>query len=134
MQLAGGKNVSYSQPSYATTKLNILDVVYENPTDQYDHVITLLGLLLDPLGNNPRRFSNAEVAAVRRALQLTYARYDWEGELMADYSLTPHWKPSATSCTQVAEQAAPAQLGDGGNGGNAATHAGVRRPGGGSGR
>ena len=53
LQLAGGKNVSYSQLSYATTKLNILDVVYENPTDQYDHVLTLLGLLLDPLGNNP---------------------------------------------------------------------------------
>jgi hypothetical protein len=27
LQLAGGKNVSYSQLSYATTKLNILDVV-----------------------------------------------------------------------------------------------------------
>ncbi|HID53374.1 MAG TPA: hypothetical protein EYP41_15250, partial [Anaerolineae bacterium] len=81
LQLAGGKNVSYSQLSYATTKLNILEVVYENPTDQYDHVLTLLGLLLDPLGNNPRRFSNAEVAAVRRALQFTYARYDWAGEL-----------------------------------------------------
>jgi hypothetical protein len=54
-------------------------VVYENPTDQYDHVITLLGLLLDPLGHQPRRFSNAEVAAMRRALQLTYARYDWVG-------------------------------------------------------
>ncbi|MBX3055889.1 MAG: hypothetical protein KF770_05390 [Anaerolineae bacterium] len=60
LALAGGKNVSYSQLSYATTTLNILDVVYENATDQYDHVLTLLGLLLDPLGNNPRRFSNAE--------------------------------------------------------------------------
>ena len=119
LQLAGGKNVSYSQLSYATTKLNILDVVYENPTDQYDHVITLLGLLLDPLGNNPRRFSNAEVAAVRRALQLTYARYDWEGELMADYSLTPTLETFCHKLYQVAEQAAPAQLVTVGNGGNA---------------
>ncbi|MCB8980759.1 MAG: hypothetical protein H6657_25390 [Ardenticatenaceae bacterium] len=107
LQLAGGKNVSYSQLSYATTKLNILDVVYENPTDQYDHVITLLGLLLDPLGNNPRRFSNAEVAAVRRALQLTYARYDWEGELMVDHGLTPTLETFCHKLVQVAEQAAP---------------------------
>lgn len=110
LQMAGGKNVSYSQLSYATTQLNILDVVYENPTDQYDHVITLLGLLLDPLGNNPRRFSNAEVAAIRRALQLTYARYDWEGELMADHSLTPTLETFCHKLYQVAEQAAPVQV------------------------
>lgn len=116
LQLAGGKNVSYSQLSYATTKLNILDVVYENPTDQYDHVITLLGLLLDPLGNNPRRFSNAEVAAVRRALQLTYARYDWEGELMVDHGLTPTLETFCHKLYQVAEQAAPLQLVTAGNG------------------
>lgn len=118
LQLAGGKNVSYSQLSYATTKLNILDVVYENPTDQYDHVITLLGLLLDPLGNNPRRFSNAEVAAVRRALQLTYARYDWEGELMVDHGLTPTLETFCHKLYQVAEQAAPVQLITIGNGSN----------------
>lgn len=118
LQLAGGKNVSYSQLSYATTKLNILDVVYENPTDQYDHVITLLGLLLDPLGNNPRRFSNAEVAAIRRALQLTYARYDWEAELMADHSLTPTLETFCHKLYQVAEQAAPSQLVMVGNGSN----------------
>ncbi|MCA9993303.1 MAG: hypothetical protein KDE29_20090, partial [Anaerolineales bacterium] len=53
-ELAGRENASYSRISYETTRLNILDVVYANPTDQYDHVITLLGLLLDPLGNNPR--------------------------------------------------------------------------------
>ena len=58
-------------------------VVYANRTDQYDHVITLLGLLLDPMGDNPRRFDNAEVAAVRRALQLTYAHYEWEVENIA---------------------------------------------------
>jgi len=116
LQLAGGKNVSYSQLSYATTKLNILDVVYENPTDQYDHVITLLGLLLDPLGNNPRRFSNAEVAAVRRALQLTYARYDWEGELMVDHGLTPTLETFCHKLYQVAEQAAPVHLVTAGNG------------------
>ena len=109
-QLAGGKNVSYSQLSYATTKLNILDVVYENPTDQYDHVITLLGLLLDPLGNNPRRIHNAEVAAIRRALQLTYARYDWEAELMADHALTPTLETFCHKLYQVAEQAASVQI------------------------
>ncbi|MAU00619.1 MAG: hypothetical protein CL608_26035 [Anaerolineaceae bacterium] len=110
LQLGGGKNVSYNQLSYGTTKLNILDVVYENPTDQYDHVITLLALLLDPLGNNPRRFSNAEVAAIRRALQLTYARYDWEGELMADHGLTPTLETFCHKLYQVAEQASPAGL------------------------
>ncbi len=110
LQLAGGKNVSYSQLSYATTKLNILDVVYENRTDQYDHVITLLGLLLDPLGNNPRRFRNAEVAAIRRALQLTYARYDWGGELMTDHSLTPTLETFCHKLYQVAEQVAPVQV------------------------
>ena len=83
------QGVSYNPISYAETRLNILDVVYEDPTDQYDHVITLLGLLLDPLGDGRRRFTNAEVAALRRALQLTYTHYDWAGELMADHSLTP---------------------------------------------
>ncbi len=109
-QLAGGKNVSYNQLSYGTTRLNILDVVYENPTDQYDHVITLLGLLLDPLGNNPRRFNNAEIAAIRRALQLTYARYDWAGELMVDHTLTPLLETFCHKLYQVAEQMAPAEL------------------------
>ncbi|MFZ1400350.1 MAG: hypothetical protein WAS33_25830, partial [Candidatus Promineifilaceae bacterium] len=109
-QLAGGKNVSYNQLSYGTTRLNILDVVYENATEQYDHVITLLGLLLDPLGNNPRRFSNAEIAAIRRALQLTYARYDWAGELMADQALTPLLETFCHKLVQVAEQMAPAEL------------------------
>jgi hypothetical protein len=105
LQLAGGKNVSYSQLSYAATQLNILDVVHENPADQYDHVLTLLGLLLDPLGSNPRTFANAEVAALRRALQLTYARYDWEGELLADHSLTPTLEILCHKLAQVAEQA-----------------------------
>ncbi|MCC6606791.1 MAG: hypothetical protein IT327_26535, partial [Anaerolineae bacterium] len=109
-RLAGGKNVSYNQLSYGTTRLNILDVVYENPTDQYDHVITLLGLLLDPLGNNPRRFANAEIAAIRRALQLTYARYDWAGELMVDHTLTPLLETFCHKLHQVAEQMAPAEL------------------------
>jgi hypothetical protein len=63
--------VSYNRLSYSDSRLNVLDVVYENATDQYDHVLTMLGLLLDPLGEQPRRFSNAEVAAVRRALALT---------------------------------------------------------------
>lgn len=107
LRLAGGKDVSYSRISYETTRLNILDVVYENPTDQYDHVITLLGLLLDPLGNNPRRFANPEVAAIRRALQLVYARYDWREELMADHSLTPTLGTFCHKLYQVAEQTGP---------------------------
>lgn len=110
LALSGGKNVSYSQLSYATTTLNILDVVYENATDQYDHVITLLGLLLDPLGNNPRRFDNAEVAALRRALQLTYARYDWEGELMSNHQLTPTLDTFCHKLAQVAEQSTAMQV------------------------
>ena len=109
-QLAGGKNVSYNRLAYGATRLNILDVVYENPTEQYDHVITLLGLLLDPLGNNPRRFSNAEIAAIRRALQLTYARYEWVGELMADHTLTPLLETFCHKLVQVAEQMTPAGL------------------------
>ncbi|MCI0395757.1 MAG: hypothetical protein L0322_12555 [Chloroflexi bacterium] len=104
LELAGGKNTSYSQLSYNTTKLNILDVVHDNPAAQYDHVITLLGLLLDPLGNNPRRFTNSEVAAIRRALQLTYARYDWEGELLADHRLTPTLEVLCHKLLQIAEQ------------------------------
>lgn len=111
LQLSGGKHTSYSQLSYETTRLNILDVVYENPTDQYDHVITLLGLLLDPLGHNPRRFSNAEIAAVRRALQLTYARYDWHEELMVNHELTPTLEIFCHKLHQVAEQAMPANMG-----------------------
>lgn len=110
LALAGGEHVSYSQLSYATTTLNILDVVYENQTDQFDHVITLLGLLLDPLGNNPRRFSNAEVAAIRRGLQLTYAHYAWETELMTDHSLTPTLETFCHKLYRVADQAALAGL------------------------
>lgn len=110
LQLAGGKNVSYSKLSYETTQLNILDVVYETPTDQYDHVIALLELLLDPLGNNPRRFNNAEVAAIRSALQLTYARYDWEVELLADHRLTPTLEALCHKLILVAEQAALTQV------------------------
>ncbi len=104
------QGVSYNPISYAETRLNILDVVYENPTDQYDHAITLLGLLLDPLGDGRRRFTNAEIAALRRALQLTYAHYDWEGELMADHSLTPTLDTFCHRLRQVAEEAAGVPL------------------------
>lgn len=110
MQLTGGKHGSYSRLSYETTQLNILDVVYENPTDQYDHVITLLGLLLDPLDNNPRRFNNAEIAAIRRALQLTYARYDWTAELLVDHQLTPTLEILCHKLVLVAEQVASARI------------------------
>ena len=105
LQLSGGEHTSYSQISYETTQLNILDVVFENATDQYDHVITLLGLLLDPLGSNPRRFGNAEIAALRQALQLTYARYDWETELLANHSLTPTLTTLCHKLYQVGQQA-----------------------------
>lgn len=110
LQLTGGKHGSYSRLSYETTQLNILDVVYENPTDQYDHVITLLGLLLDPLDNNPRRFNNAEIAAIRRALQLTYARYDWTAELLVDHQLTPTLEILCHKLVLVAEQVASARI------------------------
>ena len=106
LALADGQDVSYNRLSYETTRLNILDVVYENPSDQYDHVLTLLGLLLDPLGQGVRRFGNAEVAAIRRALQLAYARYDWEAELMADARLTPTLETFCHKLALVAAQAA----------------------------
>ena len=120
-ELAGRENASYSRISYETTRLNILDVVYANPTDQYDHVITLLGLLLDPLGNNPRRFNNAEVAAIRRALQLTYAHYDWQTELLADQQLTPTLDTFCHKLAQVGVQAQPLYAAGGGPSSPAAT-------------
>lgn len=89
LALAGGRNVSYNQISYDSTRINILDVVYENPSEQLDHVMTMLSLLLDPMGRRPREFNNAEVAALRKALLMTYQRYDWQEELLADHSLTP---------------------------------------------
>ena len=104
------QSASYNRISYADTRLNILDVVYENATDQYDHVITLLGLLLDPLGDGRRHFSNAEVAAIRRALQLTYAHYDWEDELLVDHSLTPTMDVFCHRLRQAAAEAASAPL------------------------
>lgn len=110
LSLTGGQDVSYNCVSYETTRLNVLDVVYDNPSDQYDHVLTLLGLLLDPLGQQARRFSNAEVAAVRRALQLAYARYDWEGELLAGVQLTPTLETFCHKLSQVAVQATAGAL------------------------
>jgi hypothetical protein len=88
-QLAGNQHCSYHQLSYETTTLNILDVVYENPSDQFDHVITLLGLLLNPMGHLPRHFTNAEVAALRQALHLVYALYQWQEELLGNPEYTP---------------------------------------------
>ena len=61
---------------------------HPNETDQLDHVITLLALLLDPLGRQPRHFHNNEIAAIRRALILTYEAYEWE-ELLTDQTVTP---------------------------------------------
>ncbi|MEJ2750819.1 MAG: hypothetical protein P8183_23365, partial [Anaerolineae bacterium] len=90
--------------SYEDTQLNILDVVYETETDQLDHVITLLALLLDPLGRQPRRFHNNEIAAIRRALILTYAAYDWE-ELLTDQTLTPTLGIFCQKLRLVAQQA-----------------------------
>jgi|GEM_PF-2674310 len=96
-------HASYHHISYADTHLNILDVVHGNASDQYDHVLTLLGLLLDPLGHGRRTFTNAEVAAVRHALQLTYANYDWAKELLADHTLTPTLDVFCHKLRQVAE-------------------------------
>ncbi len=102
--LAGGENVSYHEISYDKARLNILDVVYENETEQYDHVITLLALLLDPVGHQPRRFHNAEVAAIRKALRQTYAHYDWQTELLADHRLTPTLESFCRQLHLVAEE------------------------------
>ncbi|MCP4358149.1 MAG: hypothetical protein GY796_09070 [Chloroflexi bacterium] len=102
LDLAAGRCVSYNQISYDTTRINILDVVYENKSEQMDHVITLLSLLLDPLGQRPREFSNAEIAALRKALGLTYDRYQWESELLSDHSLTPTLEILCSKLQQVA--------------------------------
>ncbi|MBK8989479.1 MAG: hypothetical protein IPM39_26055 [Chloroflexi bacterium] len=102
--LAGGENVSYHEISYDKARLNILDVVYENETEQYDHVITLLALLLDPVGHQPRRFDNAEVAAIRKALRQTYAHYDWQSELLVDRTLTPTLESFCRQLHIVAEE------------------------------
>ncbi|MBK8989716.1 MAG: hypothetical protein IPM39_27270 [Chloroflexi bacterium] len=102
--LAGGENVSYHEISYDQARLNILDVVYENETEQYDHVITLLALLLDPVGHQPRRFDNAEVAAIRKALRQTYAHYDWQSELLVDRTLTPTLESFCRQLHIVAEE------------------------------
>lgn len=106
-RLAGWENVAYNELSYENTRFNILDVVYENESNQFDHVITLLSLLLDPLGNNPRKFTNAEIAAIRRALALTYANYGWQDELLKDQSVTPTLRVFCKKLQQVAEQIAP---------------------------
>lgn len=102
LDLAGGCCVSYSRISYDTTRINILDVVYENASEQLDHVITLLSLLLDPLGQQPRPFTNAEIAALRKALLMTYDRYDWEHELLVDHTLTPTLEILCAKLHQVA--------------------------------
>lgn len=103
LALAGGKNVSYSRLSYAETRLNILDVSYENPSEQYDHVMTLLALLLDPMGNNPRQFNTLEIAAIRKALSETYRHYRWE-ELLQDQTLTPTLTVFCQKLRQVGER------------------------------
>jgi hypothetical protein len=101
---ADSNDVSYHRLSYEDTQLNILDVVYEHETDQLDHVITLLALLLDPLGRQPRHFHNNEIAAIRRALILTYEAYDWE-ELLTDQTLTPTLTIFCQKLRLVAQQA-----------------------------
>lgn len=102
-------DVSYHRISYEETQLNILDVVYETEPDQLDHVITLLALLLDPLGRQPRPFHNSEIAAIRRALILTYAAYEWE-ELLADQTLTPTLTLFCQKLRLVAQQSQTEQL------------------------
>ena len=87
--LAKGENCAYHKISYEHTRINILDVVHDNPTDQLDHVITLLSLLLDPMNTTPRSFGNAEIAAIRQALIMCYQNLDWHTELMMDRTITP---------------------------------------------
>ena len=104
LALAQGQSVSYNEISYAETRLNILDVVHADPTSQYDHVITLLSLLLDPVGHQARRFTNHEVAAIRQALSLTYASYDWDEELLRSSHLTPTLDIFCHKLWQVADE------------------------------
>ncbi|MBX3061017.1 MAG: hypothetical protein KF770_31550 [Anaerolineae bacterium] len=104
LQLVDGRHVAYNHISYDTTRINILDVVYENKSEQLDHVITLLGLLLDPLGRQPRLFANAEIAGLRQALLLTYDQYLWAEELLADHTLTPTLETLCSKLHQVACQ------------------------------
>lgn len=89
LALTKGENCAYHKISYEETRINILDVVHNNPTDQLDHVITLLSLLLDPMNNKPRLFDNAEIAAIRQALILCYEHLDWHDELMVNKAITP---------------------------------------------
>lgn len=107
MALANGRNVSYNQISYDKTRINIMDVVYENVTEQLDHVLTMLSLLLDPMGRQPREFNNAEVAALRKALTMTYEQYDWQTELLVDHSLTPTLETLCAKLHVVATQQEP---------------------------
>ena len=58
------------------------------------------------MGIQPRYFDNAEIAAIRRALKLTYERYDWVEELLTDTSLTPTLETLCHKLYLVAEQAA----------------------------
>lgn len=104
LALAQGQSVSYNEISYEKTRLNILDVVHADPTSQYDHVITLLSLLLDPVGHQARRFTNPEIAAIRQALSLTYAGYDWEEELLRSSHLTPTLDIFCHKLWQVADE------------------------------
>ncbi|MEI2609552.1 MAG: hypothetical protein V9G20_13065 [Candidatus Promineifilaceae bacterium] len=104
LALAQGQSVSYNEISYEKTRLNILDVVHADPTSQYDHVITLLSLLLDPVGHQARRFTNHEVAAIRQALSLTYASYDWDEELLRSSHLTPTLDIFCHKLWQVADE------------------------------
>lgn len=102
--LAKEEQCAYHQISYEQTRINILDVVHSNPTDQIDHVITLLSLLLDPMNSAPRIFDNAEIAAIRYALRLCYEKLAWHEELMVDRSVTPTLTIFCQKLEQVAAQ------------------------------
>lgn len=110
--LAKGEKCAYHKISYEHTRINILDVVHNNPTDQLDHVITLLGLLLDPMNTSPRVFTNPEIAAIRQALMACYENLDWHNELMVDRSITPTLTIFCQKLDQVATQE-PFQYGAG---------------------
>jgi hypothetical protein len=67
---------------------NPLDVVWDNFSQQADHVRAILKIMLNPDGDTPRSFSTLEVAAIEEALKCTYEFLSWE-ELLNDQGITP---------------------------------------------
>lgn len=94
---------TYNKLDYTSTRINVLDVQFSDKNEQYDHVRTLLGFLLNPGKNEPREFTVEEVIAINYALNLTYSRFDWESELLIHSSLTPTLRVFCSKLRQAAE-------------------------------